>query len=101
MKRAQVSIQLKDGLHLRPATRLVKRAMAFQSTIWLKSNEKIANARSILSILLLCATLGTLVELEASGSDEDQALDAIASILQSEDGSGLPEVSGEPGDMGN
>lgn len=101
MKRALVSIELKDGLHLRPATRLVKRAMAFQSSIWLKSNEKIANARSILSILLLCATLGSLVELEASGADEDQALAAIASLLQSEDGSGSPEVPGDPTDTGN
>ncbi|MCP5520390.1 MAG: HPr family phosphocarrier protein [Verrucomicrobiales bacterium] len=84
MKHSQVSVRWKEGLHLRPATRLVERAKAFQSTICLKVNERLADGRSILAVLLLCATFGSVVDLEVSGEDEDQALAAVTAVFESE-----------------
>ena len=92
MKRAKVSIPWEEGLHLRPATKLVKSALSFQSTISLKSNGRTADARSILAVLLLCATLGSVLELEASGADEDQALAAITSVFESDSFDKLEET---------
>jgi len=85
MKRARVTIPWQDGLHLRNAARLVKRARTFQSSIFLKVNERMTDARSVLGLLLLCATLGSVVDLEVSGEDEDVALATITSVFDQGD----------------
>lgn len=85
MKRSRVTVRWKDGLHLRPAAVLVKGAQQFHSTILLKVNEKLANARSILGLLLLCASMGTAVDLEINGEDEEAALNSITAIFESGD----------------
>jgi phosphocarrier protein len=83
MKRSQVAIGCENGLHLRLAARLVKRARSFQSRIFLKVGQQVADARSIVMILLLCGSVGTVVDVEVSGNDEDEALAAIESVLAS------------------
>ena len=44
-----------------------------------------ADARSILSVILLCAALGTVIEVEAQGEDEDLAIQAVESAFVSPD----------------
>lgn len=83
MKRSEVKIPWAEGLHARPASRLVRIANSFSSTIQIKCGEKIANGRSILGVLLLAASLGTTVQVEASGADEDAALDAVCEVFKS------------------
>lgn len=85
MKRARVTVSWKDGLHLRNAARVVRRAKSFRSSIFLKVNDRVTDARSIVGILLLCATLGSVVDLEVSGDDEDAALATIASVFETGD----------------
>ena len=97
MKRAQVSIRWSQGLHLRPAAKIVKLARSFHSSVSLKLHERVADARSILAIMLLCGTFGSVVDLEASGTDEDQAIAAIESLFESEDS----DVSGMAGAVGD
>lgn len=97
MKHLKVSIPWKDGLHLRPAAMLVKRAREFQSTISLRVDEKMADARSILAVLLLCASFGSAVELQASGADEDAALAAISAVFDT-DNSESTDSSGSAGE---
>lgn len=87
MKRSQLTVPWTSGLHLRPAAQLVRLAQEFHSSISLRANGRIANARSILSIMLLCATLGTVIDVEASGDDEDLALKAVESAFVSSDNS--------------
>lgn len=77
MKEKSVTVPWKEGLHARPAARLVQRARAFKANIELKYRGNVANARSIISILLLCATLGSTINIEVSGEDEEQAMEAI------------------------
>ena len=84
MKQTQVIIPWKEGLHLRPASRLVRLAKASKSAIWLKVGDKVADARSILAILLLCAAAGTVIELEINGEDEDAVLTSITSVFYQE-----------------
>lgn len=81
MKQAQVRIPWKKGLHLRPASRLVSLAKASKSVICLKLGAKVADARSILAILLLCAAAGVVVDLEINGEDEDAVLTSITSLF--------------------
>jgi phosphotransferase system HPr (HPr) family protein len=96
MKKHRVTIPWKEGLHLRPATRLVRIAQSFQSNVTLKCGAAIADARSVLSILLLCAAMGAVLEIEAAGDDEQQAIAAIESVFSSEDAHDLGESVASP-----
>lgn len=84
MKMARMQIPWPQGLHLRPAGQLVALARAFQSSIRIRVEERVADARSVVSLLLLCATLGTVLEIEVAGDDEDAALAAVMSVFGSD-----------------
>jgi phosphocarrier protein HPr len=85
MKEREVVIGHRLGLHARAAARLVQLAVKFQSNIVLfrrdANNPVEADARSILSILLLSAGFGSTVGVRADGVDEDQAIESICSYL--------------------
>jgi len=81
MKRAEVVVSWTEGLHLRHAAKIVRTGQRFRSTILLKCGGKIADIRSILGIIALCATIGTALKVEASGEDEQEAAQAIEQIF--------------------
>jgi len=83
MKRAKVVVLWHGGLHLRPAAKLVEVAKQFHSMVYLKCGGKIADLRSILSVLALCATMGTGLDIEAIGDDEQDAAQAIEQVFSS------------------
>lgn len=91
MKRSQVLVRWNAGLHLRPAARLVRMAQTFHSTILLKCGGKLADARSIISVMLLAASMGTVVDIEATGVDEATAAQAIEQIFSSDDDGGFSD----------
>ena len=78
------TVSLPDGvdLHARPAGQLVRTAGALPATITLRSLGKEADAKSILQVLALGATGGSMVEVVTSGEGASQALDAVAGLLQ-------------------
>ena len=69
------------ALHARPAATFVKTALRFRSRVTVGSNGKVADAKSILAVLALGATGGTLLRLTAEGEDAPAALDALASCV--------------------
>jgi len=77
MKHTRVVVPWKEGLHLRPAAKLVQMARASKSVIFLKVGKKVANARSIFAILLLCASTGMVIDLQVSGDDEETVFTSI------------------------
>jgi phosphoenolpyruvate-protein phosphotransferase (PTS system enzyme I) len=76
------------GLHARAAAKLVRIAGHFQSSIKLQRSDGSisADAKSILSLLMLAATRGTELRLIADGPDEVQALDAVIALFVDEFG---------------
>ncbi len=92
MKISKVIVPWREGLHLRHAVKLVQLGKFFKSTISLKCGSKIADFRSIMSIITLCATMGTALEVEVRGADEVEATRAVeqafASSGQSTTGTG-------------
>jgi phosphotransferase system HPr (HPr) family protein len=86
MKRSKVVVLWREGLHLRPAAALVQVAKQFRSVIHLRCGGKIADLRSILSVLALCATMGTGLDVEAAGDDEQDAIQAIEQVFSSHGG---------------
>ena len=85
MKSLEVKIPWVHGLHARPASRLVRIARSFSSSIHITCNKKVANAQSIISLLLLSAALGATIQIDATGPDEDGAIEAVAEVFESHD----------------
>jgi phosphotransferase system HPr (HPr) family protein len=63
-------------------------ARTFRSTILLKCGGKLADARSILSVLLLTASMGAVVDIETTGDDETNAAGAMEKIFSADDDGG-------------
>lgn len=85
MKRSRVVVLWTEGLHLRPAARLVRMAQSFQSSIVLSFGGRIADLRSILNVIALCATMGAALDVEATGEDEENAIEAVQQMFSSGD----------------
>lgn len=88
MKRSQVVVPWHEGLHFRPAGRLVRVAREFRSTVFLRCGVRVADIRSILGIVALCAVLGTTIEIEAVGEDEQDAVVAVERVFSPDSDSG-------------
>ncbi|NGX50479.1 MAG: Phosphocarrier protein HPr [Chlamydiae bacterium] len=70
------------GLHTRPATELVKCAQIYKSQIFLVYQGLNVNAKSLLGILMLAATCGAIIDIEAEGNDAEEAVNAILSLAE-------------------
>jgi len=81
MKHSRVVVRWPQGLHLRPAARLVRTAQSFRSAIHLKCGDRTADLRSIFSVLALCATFGMPMDIEAFGEDEQAAAEAVERVF--------------------
>jgi len=85
----EVVIGHKLGLHARVSAKLVKLSAEFTSRININRTDHVdttqADARSILSILMLAAAYGTRVLVSAEGNDEQKAVDAVCQYLESAD----------------
>lgn len=73
----------KVGLHARPAALFVQTAKKYKSDIVVSKDEREANAKSILSILTLGANQGAVITIKATGEDEEQALQALQDLVDS------------------
>lgn len=80
MLQANIEIINKAGLHARAASKLVTLTSSFSSTIKI-GQGKMVDGKSILSLMMLAATQGTVLQLEVEGSDEEQAMQAIKSLI--------------------
>lgn len=70
------------GLHTRPSTELVKCATAFKSHVTLKYQNCTVNAKSLLGILMLAATRGAKISVEAIGDDAETAVRSILNLAR-------------------
>lgn len=70
------------GLHTRPSTELVKCAANFKSQVRLRYQKESVNAKSLLGILMLAATRGSKIDVEAEGEDAQGAVDAILHLAK-------------------
>lgn len=73
MKEFTYTIQDKDGMHARPAGRLAACAKQFASSIAVKANGKTADAKRLISLLMLGAVCGTTLSFSVIGEDEERA----------------------------
>ena len=76
-----LTISNEKGLHVRAATLLAQTAGKFQSAITVEHAGERANAKSIMSLLLLTAAKGTRVRVTANGQDAVEAMDALSALI--------------------
>jgi phosphocarrier protein HPr len=71
----------KLGLHARASTKLTQTAGQFKSDIWIERNGRRVNAKSIMGVMMLAASKGSTVSLEATGEDEALAMEALIALI--------------------
>lgn len=81
MLKDTITIINKLGLHARAAAVLAKTAARFESTIKVGFNSRLVDAKSVMALMLLAAAKGTELDVEVSGSDAAEALDAIRQTI--------------------
>ena len=83
MKRAEVTIANRLGLHARPSAALTQLATRFSSDVFLSKGSRRVNGKSIMGVMMLAAARGTVIVVETDGADEDKALEAIVRLIES------------------
>lgn len=78
----KITISNKAGLHARAAAKLVEVVNQFESQFEIGSDEKMVDGKSILSIMLLAASPGTVLDIKLTGSDELEAFTAINTLVE-------------------
>ncbi len=78
---SQVTLPHEVDLHARPAANFVKAAMRFSSKVWIATEEKEADAKSLLAVLALGARRGTSLRLRAEGGDAFEAVETLAATV--------------------
>ena len=88
MIRTTIRVSNKLGLHARASAKLTKLASSFQSEVNLSRNGRRVNAKSIMGVMMLAAGIGSDVELEAEGVDEEAAVKALTALFDDKFGEG-------------
>ena len=81
MIRTQVTIINKLGLHARAAAKFVGCASSFSSSVMAGKDGQLVDGKSIMSIMMLAAGKGTVLDLEIQGSDQEEALAALETLI--------------------
>ena len=77
----EVTVENQVGLHARPATFFIQKANEYKSSIWVEKEERRVNAKSLLGVLSLGIVGGTTIRIIADGTDEQAAVDGLATRL--------------------
>jgi phosphotransferase system HPr (HPr) family protein len=82
MYKQKTIVTLDVGLHARPAAYFVREASRFSSEIYVITGTARVNAKSIMGVMSLAVSKGTEITIEASGSDEKEAVERLLEIVQ-------------------
>lgn len=88
MIKNSITISNKLGLHARASAKLTKLAGSYPCEVWMSKGERRINAKSIMGVMMLAAGVGSQVEIETSGPDEQAAMDAIVALINDKFGEG-------------
>ena len=81
MKTVTATVSDPVGFHLRAAGRIVRLTKTFASEVTIRYEGRIANAKSIMGLASLAAEFGTDVEIEATGVDEEEAIEKLVHLI--------------------
>ncbi len=88
MQKQAITVVNKLGLHARASAKLTQAAAKFPCAIHLSRNGRRVNAKSIMGVMMLAAGIGSTVEIETDGPEEQAAMDALVKLFADKFGEG-------------
>jgi phosphocarrier protein HPr len=88
MIKQAATISNKLGLHARASAKLTKLAGGFACDVHMSRNGRRVNAKSIMGVMMLAAGVGSEIEIETEGADEQAAMAAIVALIDDKFGEG-------------
>lgn len=82
MKKVEVTIKNKAGLHARPSSLFVQVASKYDSDINVLFEDEVINGKSIMGLMLLAAEQGRVLTLECDGEDEDEMIAELIDLIE-------------------
>ncbi|MFK7975007.1 MAG: HPr family phosphocarrier protein [Halioglobus sp.] len=82
MIQTQLTIINKLGLHARAAAKFVACTQSYSSSIRVGQNDELIDGKSIMSVMMLAAGQGTILNIEIDGQDEDEALAGLSALIE-------------------
>jgi len=79
----QATIVNQEGLHARPAARIVRLASSFDCDIEISKDGVDVNGKSIMGVMMLAAEFGSAITIRADGPEAEQAVEALAQLVAS------------------
>ena len=76
-----VTVTNQLGMHARAAARFVHAATAFQAQVRVARGSRVMDGKSIMGILLLAASKGSVITISAEGADEQEAVDTLCALV--------------------
>ena len=86
MMEKSIKLQLDGQLEARPIAMLVQVASQYDSTVYLETEGRRINAKSIMGMMSLASSLGTEIRIITDGSDEEQAMAGMEAYLSNPEG---------------
>lgn len=83
-----ITISNKLGLHARASAKLTKLAGSFPCEVWMSKGERRVNAKSIMGVMMLAAGIGSEVNIECDGEQEQAAMAALIALIEDKFGEG-------------
>jgi phosphotransferase system HPr (HPr) family protein len=77
-----VTVTSENGLHLGPCSMVAKLAKSFQSDIRIRKSDKTVDAKSVFDLMILAASHGSTLELEARGDDAEEAICQLVHLFE-------------------
>jgi phosphocarrier protein len=81
VQKQEVAIVNKLGLHARASAKLTQTAARYPCGVFITRNGKRVNAKSIMGVMMLAASMGSTIEIETDGPDEEAAMAALAKLI--------------------
>ena len=88
MIQTTTTISNKLGLHARASAKLTKLAGSFACQVWMSKGERRVNAKSIMGVMMLAAGIGSTVNVETNGTDEQVAMESLLALINDKFGEG-------------
>ena len=88
MIQTRTTISNKLGLHARASAKFTKLAGSFPCEVWVTKGERRVNAKSIMGVMMLAAGVGSEIDIETNGEQEQAAMDALLALIQDKFGEG-------------
>jgi phosphocarrier protein len=79
----ELTIPNEDGLHARPAAKFVKLASRFSCEVWVEKDDEEINGKSIMGLMMLAASQGSVIKVSAEGTDAEAALEKLSDLVNS------------------